>query len=72
VDFRVGVPEGQPLISWQTLSSPNYSVDLNTGSIRPSADCVFNNVDFSDGLGGGINNVSGTGANNITFTRAFF
>jgi len=72
VDFRVGVPEGQPLVSWQTLSSPNYSVDLDTGSIRPSADCVFNNVDFSDGLGAGINNVSGTGANNITFINCYF
>ena len=64
--------EGQALVNWETLSSANYSVNLSSGLITPSADCTFKNIDFSIDLGAGFNNVSGTGANNITFTNCYF
>jgi hypothetical protein len=38
VDYHVGIPDGQALTDWRTISDPAVGVDLNTGLIWPNTD----------------------------------
>jgi hypothetical protein len=67
VDYHVGVPDGQVLTDWRTLSSdPKLNVNTSTGEIQFNANYTFTNVDFSLGLGAILYNPSGSGVTQIT------